>query len=139
MGTRQVQRRIRIERIIVGSLIADFKARWPDVRCCVEPEMFHDDYCRSVFETILELEAQGAEVDIVTVWLFRGGGHDEGIALFDLSELNDFNSLKWNYDIECKVYHRKKRDITFADYVTQLIKNHAKYQDQQDLQACLRH
>lgn len=130
MGTGQVQRHVRIERIIVGSLIADFKTRWPDVRCCVDDDMFHDDYCRSVFKTITDLDSQGIDVDLVSVWLTRGGTHDEGIALFDLSEFNDYNDLKWNYDFACKVFGRPKKDATFADYVTQLIRNNEQHQDQ---------
>lgn len=124
-----MERELQIERIVLGSLIADFETRWPDVRYSVAGEMFHDEYCRSIFKTIIELVEANKEVNLVTVWLQRGGTHEDGIALFDISQYTDFNRLKWEYEITQRFNRQVAREVTFADYVTQLIKNHERKQD----------
>jgi hypothetical protein len=61
------------------------------------------------------------------VWEYRGATKEEGLALMDLSNDYDFNALAWRYDIQCRAEKRPRRNVTFADYVTQLIKNNERY------------
>lgn len=131
MGHRQLQRSVRIERIIVASLIVDFAFRWHEVRDCVEPDMFHDPWCRELFQRITDLDEQGAPVDIVTVWEIGGAAKEECLPLFDLTMDEDYTILALDYHTRCMMTGTPKRHVTFADYVTQLIRNHDKRQLQE--------
>lgn len=127
MGTGQVQRHIRVERIIVASIITDFKNKWPEVSSCIEPSMFRDQWCRRVFRTIEDLDRRGKAVDIVTVWEAMDSTKARGLRLMSLVQEYDFDILNWKYGIMCRAEKRPRRNVTFADYVTQLIKNNERY------------
>ena len=124
MAGGQVQRRVRIERIVVASIVTDFARKWPDVESCITSGMFTDQLCRRVFKTVERMAADGEDVNIRTVWERMGTFKTRAILLMDLTNGSDFNLLRWDYETSHRLARKPYRHVTFADYVTQLIRNH---------------
>lgn len=118
----QVPRRVRVERIVAASIVTDFEAKWPEVECCVTPDMLSDEYCRDIFGRVASLDEQGAPVNIKTVWQMGPGTKEDGARLIELTTHHYFDQLRMEYTRHCELIKTPHREATFADYVTQLIK-----------------
>lgn len=124
MARGQVQRRVRIERIVAASIVTDFARKWPDVESCITSGMFTDQLCRRVFKVVERMAEDGEDANITTVWQRMGTLKTRAILLMDLTNHNDFNLLNWEYETSHRLAGKPYRHVTFGDYVTQLIRNH---------------
>lgn len=117
-------RELQIERIVLGSIIANFDERWPDVRHSISEEMFADPKHRELFRRAKTLATEGRNVDPVTMYEAGSRTTEDALAIFDLSQYDDFTVRKWQYDVVQMFNRQVPRNVTFADYVKQLRRNH---------------
>ena len=112
-----MSRRVEIEEIIVGTLLANGDEYWPCVRCCVTAGMFTDALCRELFSMFASGERSLAA--------FCRGRTAEGAGeVLRLLIDRDFVWLKaWHNEMQHLFSDRPRyTGVTFDDYVTRLVK-----------------
>lgn len=112
-------RRTQIERIIAGSLIADFAANWPEVRTKLDEDMFADQFSRKVFEKAKRLNAQGTTPDLPTI--AEGWTRQEQDMATELAVHQDFFYKNWAYRIDSQAAGQPTVKVTFSQYVDKLL------------------
>lgn len=129
-----MERWMEIERIVAGSLLADFDSRYPETRWCVGEAMFRDPQIRDVYRRMRELFRKGIPVNASTVYEAGDRSKEDMLLLHDLVADCDFTERKHTYELTCRLAGRIPRDASFADYVRQLIANNGKRNRQEERQ-----
>jgi len=110
--------RIRIEAIIVGSLIADFEHYWPEVRSAVPEDCIRDPTLRRIYQAIRKRAEKRQTVNLLTLW-------QDGADMMHLAELaanHDFETMKWQYNVLRFWTNKPMTNVKFENYVNTLLR-----------------
>ena len=117
-----MDRRTQIERIITGSLIADFRHYWPDVRTTVDEGMILDPLCREVFSMMDKMHARGITPNVKNVAEDHRWTQEQFTEILSLAIDNDFETSRCDYNLMCAITDKPRKEVTFEQYITQLLR-----------------
>lgn len=117
-----MERRTQIERIITGSLVASFDEYWPDARNTITADLFRDPLCKDVIAKILELNRNGIHPDLLSLTEHGRLPAEECCRIADLAIEEAFEQKQFEYRLKCQMQGKLPVDVTFGQYITQLLK-----------------
>lgn len=118
-------RRNELERIIIGSLMADFYEYYPACQYCVTQEMFDDKMMRRLYGCMIRLHQDGTEVNISTIVESMNIVIGEIVSyLCGIAAFESFLHKKTEYNMNQELFNKNPRftNVTFDDYVRRFIK-----------------
>lgn len=111
-----MSRKERIERIVIGSLLANKRRYLPSVRSCVTEDMF-SDIRRDLYRDIIG----GRDLDLLCLKeRYPNDINDIVGMIVD----DDFDTNLWEYNLNQRLFSEKPMysRVTFDDYVSRLIR-----------------